>query len=381
MKITKIFILFTFFNLFLMIWSLAYNSAILHIILMVMYISILVTLGSYIAEKFIKIKVLDKANTIQFENLLLYSTLIALCTFILKIFIGWSDIDFTTYTTIRTSFFLKPYGIIGLLFEVFMWLSLIAAGVCFTNIKSKKTLVLIMLSILMALFLTGSRSSILLFFMAYLASLNSVKDFFNRHLKYIGIIFILFIILSYIRGVSLDHLIIPWDSFIVGPHLFHENFNTIVNQTKYLHDISDVPIGYALFSGFYVSMNTLLSYFNIDVFKYHLEAIFWERHLFTYIQALNENYNSYYTAGLAIVVEGWIKVGILSFIIGMLPHLFTNHINRIVSLSIVYLFAFSLFQNSIFHNTAMTIILVTIILIELIKVIFYLMRVTYARIK
>jgi len=226
----------------------------------------------------------------------------------------------------------------------------------------------IFIALLFAVFMTGSRSVIFLFATAYITMSSSVLNVFrNKNGRYILLTSVLLLIaLSILRGIQVNHILTPIDSFLVGPHLLHERIDTIISQRESL--ISNgavVPPGYALFSGFYVFINIILSYIDIDVFSNHLEAWFWDRHEFVYIPAFGTKYNSYYTVGLAIVIEGWLRVGIMSVMLGIIPHFMKNTYFKIIALSALFYFSFSLFSFSVFQNYALGFLFIVVILLDL----------------
>lgn len=193
--------------------------------------------------------------------------------------------------------------------------------------------------------------------MAFIASVDSWNKILKTKKLLIGFALLAastLVTLGFIRGVTWNHILTPFDSFIVGPHLLNHNIEIIEGQKQHLNSRYSSPPGYSLFSGIYVFFNVLFDLFGIEVFKHHIEVVFWKRHAFDFLPAFNNKYNSYYTGALAVVIEGWWVTGILSFFIGFFPHIMRFKMLKTIILSLSYLFVFSLFRNSIFHNPSMS---------------------------
>lgn len=334
--------------------------------------------------------------------------------FLMKYISIFNTIDFSSYTTLRFTFLVPTDNLIGIISQFFLWLDLILSGglvaIKIQNLTSiradinkeessqinlsapKKILIrlkkitntqigfwksliqdrfifleltlIILAGLVLPMVLTGSRSVALLFVASFIACTDNVFRLIKS--KFFILVFAMLgfslLGLGLIRGMSVYQTVLPWTAFLVGPHLLHQNMNTILSQMEILKN-QVIPPGYALFSGLYLSINTISRIFGENYFQNNLETVFSARHFFDYIPTLHAYYNSYYSAGLAVVIEGWLQVGFLSFTLGFLVHFIRNSYAALIFVAILYYFEFSLFQYSIFQNPALSLLLALSIIV------------------
>ncbi len=371
---TKFLVAFLILHLVLMLFSVAIDLNVILSACMVLYISALLVLGSKVgAVASVNNNSLSKEVSLA-RRMLPWVIGFSLLLFVLKWLVYIDDADFSSYSTFRISFLVRSHGLIGIGLQVSLWLGLIFSGVLVADkIQSPEYKfdiadLYFFVAIMLALFLSGSRSVVLLFFAGFISHIKNFRFLFKpKIIIYLCCsLSVLLYVLGEVRGISISHRLIPWDSFVVGPHLLAHNMDVIAGQTIYLDKISEPPPGVALFSGLYVGLNILFSYLDVEVFRYHLERVFWARHQFDFISAFDNEYNSYYTAGLAVVIEGWLTVGLMAFFMGLTGHYFRFSFSRLVYPAALYYFALCLFRVSVFQNIALSMLVFIVVLIEVV---------------
>lgn len=373
------------FQLVVMAASYSLDPEVYEEVLMVLFIVFLLILGAGFA---LAIQVMASGGLLYNQKRLKHDTLrkliaimlgIFLITFFLKLAIYSERADFSSYKALRESFLVSTFGFIGAVNHVFMYMIIIFSGALLGNVVSVNRpkaqyidVLIASLGFVVPVFFMGSRSSVLLFGAAFLLTMPAISEVIRSKFVWISgsMVIITLLILGVVRGIPVENRVIPLDSFIVGPHLLHKNRALIEAKAENLERTNQIVPGYALFSGFYVILNDVSQYLNLNVFQNHLERMFWERHRFMYIEKFGKEYNSYYTAALSVVIEGWWQAGILSFLLGFIGFSLKNYYARLIFLSMVMFFSISVFKVSVFQSQALSLLLVVSVSIEL----FYRMR-------
>lgn len=374
-----------------MIISTLYDISVIRESLMVLYVAAFVVFGAYVSNFVFA----DNQNIIQYfppKTKLLKVNIItislSLIFFVVKFFLLLDNIDFSSYSTVRWTFLVAGSGLFFILCQLWLWLDLVLSGmlaasiideatqVDFTN-KGKKSsflknytglIVIALIGGLLPVFLTGSRSVIVLFFFSFIVSTKNIYKLIKSKFFIFFLLVIVFglIGLGLLRGISAFKSVFPWDGYLVGPHLLYKNLDQVLYDKNYFTNTNTfIPPGYALFSGGYDVLNNIFTFFGGSELIPTIESIFWKRHLFSYIQVFHNDYNSYYSVGFAIIVEGWKRIGFLSFFLGFFDNSFKNRFAYVIYFSLLCYFLFSISQFSIFQNPALFLLFSLSLIIEI----------------
>lgn len=373
------------FQVAVMTVSYSLNPEIYEEVLMVLFVAFILIVGAGVA---LAIQALASGGSFSdrksfrcdvLRKLIALMAGLFLITFFIKFAIYYDRADLSSYKTFRESFLVSTFGAVGAVNHVFMYMVIIFSGALLgsvVSVKRQKTqyidVLLAALGFVIPVFFMGSRSSILLFGAAFLLTMPAISEVIRSKFVWMSgvLVIVALLILGFIRDIPVENRVIPLDSFVVGPHLLHENRALIEAKAENLERTNQIVPGYALFSGFYVVINDVSQYLNLNVFQNHLERMFWERHRFMYIEKFGKEYNSYYTAALSVVIEGWWQAGILSFLLGFIGFFLKNDYARLMFLAMVMFFSISVFKISVFQSQALSLLLMVSVLIEL----FYRMR-------
>jgi hypothetical protein len=300
------------------------------------------------------------------------------CVFFISAFFAycrWGELmSAANYTEIRElKIFFIPEGVLGYVYRTLTYIMLIIAGLMLSVLGGDKyknshfltsDLILIAAAVLLPIILQGSRSLAIVFICSYLSAVSNVNptDLFKK------LIFVLLgtIIISYLRGVSFDKLLIPFDSFLVGPHLFHQKIGLINSQIDELKAYYILWPGYASFSGLYTFFKLFSNALGFGIFPHSFEDVFWARGEFIYIPAFESSYNSYYSAGLAILIEGW-RSYLVVFCVFAAPYFVVGRCSILMLRAIVLVYLAFLMEYSIFQDPCMAIIFFGIVVFDFFK--------------
>lgn len=313
----KVFALLFIFQCVVMFVSYELDHEVWKESLMVLYISGLLVVGSLFGKMYTTKNIVEVEDK-NIYKVLIISSIVFSATLLYKLYMNLEGINLSTYKTFRETFLMSIFGFSGTINKMSLYILVIFSGILLAQIIKNeepaslvRSLFVIILCMSAAIIFTGSRSIIVLFFISVFIGIPNIKCVLKSKITPLFLLITVcsLLVLGVVRDIPVMNIFIPLDSFLVGPHLLHQNIDrieTVLNERS-------VPPGYALFSGFYVQLTGLLELLGINEFKWHLEKVFWFRHQFQEVEVFSKPYNSYYTAGLAVVIEGWLIVGIMSY--------------------------------------------------------------------